>query len=86
MSGPSLAQSAEVALLTERRHSVDEVATRVLREWFRPERPPAAVLWAEVRGIVPIEVTDALLETFRWLAELPDRGFLVEQVLEVINP
>lgn len=76
----------EVAALTEGRHSVNEVATRVLREWFRPERPPAAVLRAEVLGIVPIEVTDALLETFRRLAERPDRGFLVEQVLEVINP
>jgi len=41
---------------------------------------------AEVLGIVPIEVTDALLDTFGRLAERPDRGFLVEQVLEVINP
>src|SRR6266540_5642322 len=41
------------------RHSINEVAARVLREWFRPERPPAAVLRAEVLGIVPIEVTDA---------------------------
>jgi hypothetical protein len=76
----------EVAALTEGRHSVNEVATGVLREWFRPERPPTAVLRAEVLGIVPIEVTDALLDTFARLAERSDRGFLVEQVLEVINP
>jgi hypothetical protein len=76
----------EVAVLTGGRHSVNEVATRVLREWLRPGRPPAAVLRAEVLGIVPIEVTDALLDTFGRLAERPDRGFLVEQVLEVINP
>jgi hypothetical protein len=53
---------------------------------LRPERPPAAVLRAELLGIVPIEVTDALLDTFRRLAEQPHRGFLVEQILQVTSP
>jgi hypothetical protein len=39
----------------------------------------------EVLGIVPIEVTDALLDTFSRFAGRPDRGFLVEQVLEMLN-
>ena len=76
----------ELADLTDGRHSVNEVAIRVLRQWLRPEQPPAAVLRAEVLGIFPIEVTDDLLETFRRLATQPDRGPLVEQVLLVINP
>lgn len=76
----------EVAGLTEGRHSLNEVAIRVLRQWLRPERPPVAVLRAEVLGVAPIEVTDALLDTFRRLAEHPDRGYLVEYALQVINP
>ena len=52
----------------------------------RPERPPAAVLRAEVLGVFPVEVTDDLLETFRRLANQPDRGPLVEYALLVINP
>jgi hypothetical protein len=76
----------EVADLTEGRHSVNEVATRILRQWLRPERPPAAFLRAEVLGVFPIEVTDTLLDTFRELAERPDRGVLVEQALLTISP
>lgn len=76
----------EVAALTEGRHSVNEVAIRILRQWLRPERPPAAVLRAEVLGVFPIEVTDALLDTFRELASRPDRGVLVEQALQAISP
>jgi hypothetical protein len=76
----------EVADLTDGRHSVNEVAIRVLRQWLRPERPPAAVLRAEVLGVFPVEVTDDLLETFRRLANQPDRGPLVEYALLVINP
>jgi hypothetical protein len=76
----------ELAALTEGRHSVNEVAIRILRQWLRPERPPAAVLRAEVLGVFPIEVTDGLLDAFRELADHPDRGFLVEQVLQVLNP
>jgi hypothetical protein len=76
----------EVADLTDGRHSVNEVAIRVLRQWLRPERPPAAVLRAEVLGVFPVEVTDDLLETFRRLANHPDRGPLVEYALQVINP
>jgi hypothetical protein len=76
----------EVAALTEGRHSVNEVAIRILRQWLRPEHPPAAVLRAEVLGVYPIEVTDGLLDTLRELANQPDRGFLVEQVLQTISP
>jgi hypothetical protein len=76
----------ELAASTEGRHSVNEVAIRILRQWLRPERPPAAVLRAEVLGVFPIEVTDDLLDTFRDLAAHPDRGHLVEQVLQLINP
>jgi hypothetical protein len=76
----------EVAALTRGRHSVNEVAIGILRQWFRPEQPPAAVVRAEVLGVVPVEVTDALLDAFRRLAEHPVRGFLVEQVLQLLNP
>jgi hypothetical protein len=55
-------------------------------------RPVCAIARAvhrkEIRrglGVVPLEVTDALLEEFRRLADRHQRGFLVEQVMELLT-
>ena len=34
--------------------------------------------------MLPLEVTDALLEAFRRLADRHQRGFMVEQVMELL--
>jgi hypothetical protein len=39
---------------------------------------------SEVLGVVPLEVTDALLEAFRRLADHHERGFMVEHVMELL--
>lgn len=74
--------SHEVAAWTRGRRSVNEVGIHLLRHWFVRETPPLAIIRSEVLGVTPLEVTDALLDTFRRLAERPERGPLVEHVME----
>jgi hypothetical protein len=74
----------EVAGWTRGRRSVNEVGIGLLHHWFLPERPPLAITHSEVLGVVPLEVTDALLEEFRRLADHHERGFMVEQVMELL--
>ena len=38
----------------------------------------------EVLGVVPLEVTDALLDEFHHLADRHDDGYMVEHVLELL--
>ena len=75
----------EVAAWTRGRRSVNEVGIELLHHWFPPRRSaPPAITGSEVLGVVPLEVTDALLDEFRRLADHHDRGFMVEQVLELL--
>jgi hypothetical protein len=75
----------EVAAWTRGRRSVNEVGIELLRHWFAPQRSvPRAITGSEVLGVVPLEVTDALRDTFRRLADRHQRGFLVEQVMELL--
>ena len=75
----------EVAGWTGGRRSVNEVGIELLCRWFPPRRSaPLAITGSEVLGLVPLEVTDALLDTFRRLADRHERGFLVEQVMELL--
>jgi membrane protein required for beta-lactamase induction len=52
--------------------------------WFVPEEPPLAITRSEVLGVVPLEVTDGLLDAFRRLADRHERGFMVEHVMELL--
>jgi|GEM_PF-1303846 len=75
----------EVAAWTRGRRSVNEVGIELLHHWFLPHSAvPLAITHSEVLGVVPLEVTDALLEVFRRLADRHERGFLVEQVMELL--
>jgi hypothetical protein len=75
----------EVAGWTGGRRSVNEVGIELLRHWFLPhESVPLAITGSEVLGVVPLEVTDALLDEFRRLADRHGRGFLVEHVMELL--
>jgi hypothetical protein len=75
----------EVAGWTGGRRSVNEVGIELLHQWFLLERrPPLAITGSEVLGVVPLEVTDALLDEFRRLADGHERGFMVEQVMELL--
>jgi hypothetical protein len=56
----------------------------VLRHWFAPQKVPVARTRSEVLGIVPLEASEPLLDTLRELADHHDRGFMVEQVLQLI--
>jgi hypothetical protein len=73
-----------VAAWTKGRRGVNEVGIELLHHWFLPERPPLAIAGSEVLGVVPLEVTDALLEAFRRLADRHQCGFMVEQVMELL--
>jgi hypothetical protein len=66
------------------RRSVNEVGIGLLHHWFVPEGPPLAITRSEVLGVVPLEVTDALLDTFRRLADRHERGFMVEHIMELL--
>ena len=66
------------------RRSVNEVGIQLLHHWFVPEGPPLAITRSEVLGVVPLEVTDALLDAFRRLANRHERGFMVEHVMELL--
>jgi hypothetical protein len=73
----------EVAGWTRGRRSVNEVGIELLHHWFLPhESAPLAITHSEVLGVVPLEVTDALLEEFRRLADRHERGYMVEHVME----
>jgi hypothetical protein len=75
----------EVAAWTRGRRSVNEVGIELLHHWFLPQgSAPLAITGSEVLGVVPLEVTDALLDTFRRLADHHQRGLLVEQVMELL--
>jgi hypothetical protein len=75
----------EVAGWTKGRRSVNEVGVELLHHWFLPhESVPLAITHSEVLGVVPLEVTDALLEVFRRLADRHERGFMVEHVMELL--
>jgi hypothetical protein len=75
----------EVASWTRGRRSVNEVGFELLRHWFPPRRSaPLAITGSEVLGVVPLEVTDALLGEFRRLADRDEHRFMVEHVLELL--
>ena len=75
----------EVASWTRGRRSVNEVGIELLHHWFPPQRPaPPAITGSEVLGVDPLEVTDALLDQFRRLADRHEHGFLVEHVMELL--
>jgi hypothetical protein len=74
----------EVAAWTRGRRSVNEVGIQLLRHWFLPQEPPLALTRSEVLGVVPLEITDDLLEVFRRLADRHERGFMAEQVMELL--
>jgi hypothetical protein len=62
---------------------VNEVGIELLHHWFLPQRrPPPAITGSEVLGVVPLEVTDALLDELRRLADHHERGFMVEHIME----
>jgi hypothetical protein len=75
----------EVAAWTRGRRSVNEVGIELLHHSFLPQRSaPPAITGSEVLGVVPLEVTDALLDEFHRLADRHERGFLVEHVMELL--
>jgi hypothetical protein len=75
----------EVASWTRGRRSINEVGIELLHHWFPPQRSaPLAITGSEVLGVVPLEVTDALRDTFRRLADHHEHGDMVEQVLELL--
>jgi hypothetical protein len=64
---------------------VNEVGLELLRHWFLPHRSvPLAITGGEVLGGVPLEITDALLAVFRYLADRHDRGYMVEHIMELL--
>jgi hypothetical protein len=75
-----------VAAWTRGRRSVNEVGIDLLRHWFVRDTPPLAITRSEVLGVVPLEVTEALLEAFRRLAGRGrhERGLKVEHVMELL--
>ncbi len=76
----------EVAGWTRGRRSGNEVGIELLRHWFVPKgSAPPAITGSEVLGVVPLEVTDVLLDELRRLADRHERGFLVEQVMELLT-
>ena len=75
----------EVASWTRGRRSINEIGIELLHHWFLPQRSaPLAITGSEVLGVVPLEVTDALLDEFHRLADRHQHGFMVEQVMELL--
>jgi hypothetical protein len=75
----------EVAAWTRGRRSVNEVGIGLLRHWFLPHvSVPPAITGSEVLGVIPLEVTDALLDELRRLAGRHHRGVMVEHVMELL--
>jgi hypothetical protein len=76
----------EVAAWTRGRRSINEVGIELLHQWFPPQGSvPPAITDSEVLGVVPLEVTDALLDEFHRLADRHERGVLAEQVVELLT-
>ena len=74
-----------MASWTRGRRSINEVGIELLHHWFLPQgSAPPAITGSEVLGVVPLEVTDALLDSLRRLADHHQRGLLVEQVMELL--
>src|SRR5215211_1052356 len=75
----------EVASWTRGRRSVNEVGIELLCRWFPPRRSaPLAITGSEVLGVVPLEVTDALLGEFRRLADRHEHRYMGEHVMELL--
>ena len=75
----------EVASWTRGRRSINEVGIELLHHWFPPQRSaPLAITGSEVLGVVPLEVTDALLDEVHRLADRHEHRSLVEQVVELL--
>ena len=74
----------DVAAWTAGRRSINEIGIRVLRHWFAPQKVPTVITRSEVLGIVPLEASNALLDTLQELADQHDRGFMVEQVTQLL--
>jgi hypothetical protein len=75
----------EVASWTRGRGSINEIGIDLVHHWFAPQRSvPPAITGSEVLGVVPLEVTDALLDEFHRLADRHQHGLLVEQVMELL--
>jgi hypothetical protein len=75
----------EVASWTRGRRNSNEVGIELLHHWFLPRRSaPPAITGSEVLGVVPLEVTDALPDEFRRLADRLERGVMVGQVMELL--
>ena len=75
----------EVASWTRGRRSINEIGIELLRHWFEPQRPaPLAITGSEVLGVVPLEVTDALLDECHRLADRHEHRYMVEQVMELL--
>jgi hypothetical protein len=73
--------------LDQSRRSVNEVGIELLHHWFLPSgSAPLAITGSEVLGVVPLEVTDALLEALRRLADHHQCGLMVEHVMELLAP
>jgi hypothetical protein len=74
----------DVAAWTGGRRSINEIGIGVLRRWFAPQKVTTPITHSEVLGIVPLEASNALVNTLQELADHHDRGFMVEQVMELI--
>jgi hypothetical protein len=75
----------EVASWTRGRRSINEVGIELLHHWFPPRRSaPLAITGSEVLGVVPLEVTDALLDEFHHLANHHEHRYLVDQVMDLL--
>jgi hypothetical protein len=76
----------EVAGWTGGRRSINEIGIELLHHWFLPQRSaPLAITGSEVLGVVPLEITDALLDEFHRLADRHQRSVMVEQVMELLD-
>jgi hypothetical protein len=75
----------EVASWTRGRRSINEIGIELLHHSFPPQRSaPLAITGSEVLGVVPLEVTDALLDEFHRLADCHEHGYMVEHVMELL--
>jgi hypothetical protein len=74
----------DVAAWTGGRRSINEIGINVLRHWFAPQGVTTTITHSEVLGVVPLEASNGLLDTLRELADRHDRGYLVEQVLQLL--
>jgi hypothetical protein len=77
----------EVAGWTGGRRSINEIASSCCTTGSRAQRSvPLGITGSEVVGVVPLEVTDALLDEFHRLADRHEGGVMVEQVMALLAP